>query len=479
MKHLLLPAAILLLAAQSASAQYPWKAVTGTEELTAEGLYAIGYVNNAGAWKAPGDVMSYNIAPPNRGFYAIENCDIVDDVLMELPAEAAIVRLEAAGEGFYNIYLTNGPQPGYIVPLDTGRNGITISDTPMRAKITFGMGAQDDSSATPEFTAKIVFDWTGDEARADFSWVYTAVGGKMTHVFWSCAQADSGGSMKIFKEDTTQPPKPVYTASPVPGAYDEFPEITLAYQGATAVQIEEGATATLTLGGYTFPFNMKTEENKVIISSEEPVTAYSGPYTPYLLDIPAGAFKISYGETVLVSEAIQLDGYSINPPQLSNLEILNGLEAYPSTEAMNGMEFGFSQPFNLNAVNTKEPLTIIGQTLGAQGTLKITDTRDNSFTASIDWVVPVEEIPSDDYVITIPAEALVLSNDYGYIFRNEEAFNFQVTLDLDLSVAGISADDVYTVYTTDGICLLREGTRAEFEALPSGIYICNKVLIKK
>lgn len=479
MKHLLLPALGLLMTAASASAATPWTAVQDIADFTTDARYAIGYSNPKGVWKANGDVMSFNLAPQDRGFYAISDCDMTATALNTVPAEAAIVRLEDAGNGLFNIYLTNGPKTGYLVPLD-GKNGITVSETPVPVKITLGKGPADDSLKEPLFTTSVRYQTASDDDRSDFSWVNTAVNYEMTHVFWVCMQAESGGQLFFYKEDPTAAPTQTYKATPEAGAYDEYPAVTLTFDGVSSIKIAEGAKATLTLGGYTFDFSLSAEGNALTLTPQEAITAYSGAFTPFILELPEGAVTLVYGENEYPNEAITINSYSVNPPTFSQLDIVDAPEVYTSVSELSSLEFAYTDPYTLDAVNTRNPLTITGQNFGAYGTLNVTGTEEKSFTATVQWTTPEEEIVSDLYVVTIPAEAIVVSNGYGYIFRNDENINFELTLDLSASVDSFEADSTVTVFSATGICLMRNAAPEALETLPAGLYIVNgRKLIRK
>lgn len=85
------------------------------------------------------------------------------------------------------------------------------------------------------------------------------------------------------------------------------------------------------------------------------------------------------------------------------------------------------------------------------------------------------ELEEGNYVLTVSPNAYFVGNQGN----GNYTYNFEVTTS---SVDGIFADDTeFNVYTTTGICVINNGTAADVELLPAGLYIINgkKVVIRK
>ncbi|MCC8118193.1 MAG: hypothetical protein LIP09_05505 [Bacteroidales bacterium] len=103
----------------------------------------------------------------------------------------------------------------------------------------------------------------------------------------------------------------------------------------------------------------------------------------------------------------------------------------------------------------------------------------------IEVAIPAEDIEANgNYVLTVPKDAYyAIDYDAAYNLIDVETVDliceFTVGTDsLNVVAAGEVATDVYTVA---GVCVLRNATKAQIQALPQGIYIINgkKIAIPK
>ena len=116
-------------------------------------------------------------------------------------------------------------------------------------------------------------------------------------------------------EITGPAPEMPYTLAPAPGEYKVYPTVYLTYENATAIQVPEGATATLTVGSAgTFTLDIvATGANKVSFVPREDISLYVSQYTAYTLNVDKGSYFVTIDGKRWGNQAIEITDYKVAP----------------------------------------------------------------------------------------------------------------------------------------------------------------------
>lgn len=117
----------------------------------------------------------------------------------------------------------------------------------------------------------------------------------------------------------------IYTTSPEPGAYKEYPTVTLTYENCTKIELNGTPTASVTLSNSVLGNCTITTDgvNKVTFTPTEPITTIApSEYSVYRLVIPAEAYTLTINNIEVKNLAITLENtYTITLPAPDPLTI--------------------------------------------------------------------------------------------------------------------------------------------------------------
>lgn len=116
-------------------------------------------------------------------------------------------------------------------------------------------------------------------------------------------------------EITGPAPEMPFSLAPAPGEYKVYPTVYLTYENATAIEVPEGATATLAVGSnatYTFDI-VATGSNKVSFVPREEISLYVSQYTTYTLKIAKGSYFVTVDGKKWGNQAADITDYKVAP----------------------------------------------------------------------------------------------------------------------------------------------------------------------
>lgn len=111
-------------------------------------------------------------------------------------------------------------------------------------------------------------------------------------------------------------PEMNFTATPEPGRYKSYPEVTLTYTDATEVKVPEGATAELAIGSTKHVLNVSGNGNTVTFTSAAPITDYIADYTTYSLNVAQGTYTVVINGQEWPNAEVAIKDYKVSAPTL-------------------------------------------------------------------------------------------------------------------------------------------------------------------
>lgn len=281
--------------------------------------------------------------------------------------------------------------------------------------------------------------------------------------------------------------------SPAAGAYDSYPEVTLRYDDATAIEIVEGNPgATLYVGDINAnnankaSFTIKAGENanEIVLVPESEVTLFVTEYTKYNLVVPENCYKLTYNDKQYANEEVTITEFTVINPAFKHVAC--------TTSINEGQAVGKEQVAKVT-VNVKYPVQSFNMTkkiilnkIDADGNAtKIDKFIYSTSTVAADKLsfemtfTDADLLENGNYQIYFPKEAYYLLYEGKRTGCGEQTINF--TISDNVAVEGIGAETAtYDVYTTTGVCVGRGLDSDALGALAKGLYIINgrKVVIR-
>lgn len=268
---------------------------------------------------------------------------------------------------------------------------------------------------------------------------------------------------------------------------DQLMTVKLIYDGATSFQVAEEGTYMVMLEGKSastgfinLGYEAAVIDNGIQLSLPTGAQVAEGEW---VLNVYPNVFEVDgeWNAQITVNYTVK-EGGSVTPPAelakpTSNpaeglVENGNALDRIVLTLADNAeaTALGEADTYQVNlvpVVDGQDGISVRTYTVGiGDNANEIILTAEGN---------NLEPLTTGEYKLVISANAYFVGE------TGNSAYTFTYNVDTD-SVDGIFADDsVFNAYTLTGICVIANGTAADVDLLPAGLYIINgkKVLIRK
>ncbi|MDE6217428.1 MAG: hypothetical protein K2F64_00315, partial [Muribaculaceae bacterium] len=246
-------------------------------------------------------------------------------------------------------------------------------------------------------------------------------------------------------------PDQTYTISPEAGSYNPYPTVTITYDGCSNIVVKEGAKAELYYGTTAttpkYYLNITSEDNKVILTPESPITEVpASEYTTLKLVVREGSYDLTYNGKDYSNYEVTYNDYKMKvisacPDAVPVLDYDNLTAADLLT-----INFKFSSSYEGNIANS-------GVT--AAGNIKIYRINEDGSATIIDgfkaWKFNAdktgfsltfkgteEKLTTGNYELRIPARTYKVTNNGTTEFNVAQVYPFSLGT---TGVEGIESDN--------------------------------------
>lgn len=268
-------------------------------------------------------------------------------------------------------------------------------------------------------------------------------------------------------------------------------EITLTFPNAKSARLTDNAAASVrkttmgVVGSIEIEkISLETKDNTVTFRYNTEINGRTPFWEGYFIRIDAGSLEFDFGDWKSTNEEL-IVGYPDEALtdviyDMADKKFTNESDLYEFRYSLDESEYAYLYDFDRTIDLPVYLITDSGrEEIAHYKSYSKDQAQDNETRLQL---TKNEDTPLPDgkYVVVVPKNTFYAYHSEGYDLYNNPA---EVYFELDTtgSVNGIfGQEDTYTVYTAQGICVMRQGTRSAYEALPVGLYIVNgKKLIKK
>lgn len=452
MKKLLLSSFVAVCCAATPAYADEWLPVSNVDNLV-DGTECII------VYKDGGKAMSITQTDTYR---ATTDVTITNGTITELPADAAIVRVNRSGD-FFTLYVTNGEAQGYLQPISDGKKTLNVKETPVDASIKISNGV-----------ASITFRNQEDKNVLDCVNMFDFSTGTSAQVFYCVDQASF--ELSLFSATAGDKPGVEWTFDPASDDYVEtLEQFTMTFANVASVSLTENTEEPLELTATVADEPLEApvaaiDGTTVTFTHSTPVTT-AGIYT---LTIPAGYFTFTLADgTTQLSEEITYDLYLEGAPveQIFTVSPEPGeYKSYPVVTLTYE---------NCTDMELYEDVVAYLTISDDSGDLYEEHVLDLAVDVNTVTVTPREEITaysttgSTYYTLWIPSMSYIMAIDGQYV-DNEDVEIDNITVNPNAGVTAVFAapgETTFDIYTPAGVCVARNAS--SLSGLAKGIYIVN------